>query len=98
MERLVLNQYSLQFGESAFGEAFVREIPNNRKEYLITGASKEPQPWDDETTITAADFKKMIQDRETYLATLKQRNDEYKAQKAAQSAAGGTVAPGQFNF
>ena len=84
--------------ESAFGESFVREITSNRKEYLITGASKEPQPWDDETTITAADFKKMIQDRETYLATLKQRNDDYKAQRAAQSTSGKTVNPGQFNF
>lgn len=84
--------------ESAFGEAFVREITSNRKEYLITGAAKESQPWDDESTITAADFKKMIQDRETYLATLKQRNDEYKAQKAAQSTPASTVAPGQFNF
>ena len=41
--------------------------------------------------------------RETYLATVKQRNDEYKASKgnaiaAAKPAAATTVASGGFNF
>lgn len=69
--------------ESAFGETSIKEYTSTRKDFVITGASKEPYVWDDESSITVAEFSKAIQDRETYLATLKQRSDEYKAQKAA---------------
>lgn len=82
--------------ESAFGEDEVREVKNTRKDFVITGAAKETYVWDDESTITAADLTKAIADRETYLATIKQRQDEYKASKAAPAA----VAPAKsgFNF
>ena len=83
--------------ESAFDDDYVREVKNTRKDFLITGASKEPMVWDDESTITAAELTEAIAARETYLATIKQRQDEYKASKAATPA---TAAPakGGFNF
>lgn len=85
--------------ESAFGEAFVRETTSTRKDFLITGSAKETYAWDDESTITAADFKKAIQDRELYLAGLKQRNEEYQAQRAAANATSAPkINPGEFNF
>jgi hypothetical protein len=82
--------------ESAFGEDSVREVKNTRKDFVITGASKEPYLWDDESTLTAAEVAAAITERETYLATVKQRADEYKASKAGTTVA----APSNsgFNF
>lgn len=73
--------------ESAFGDDYVREVKTTRKDFVITGSAKEPYVWDDEETITAKELTEKIAARETYLATLKQRNDEYKAQKANPVAA-----------
>lgn len=89
--------------ESAFGEPSVREVKSTRKDFIITGAAKEPYIWDDDDSITVAEFTKAIQDRETYLATLKQRSDEYKAKKASgaisqASTPTNAVKPGEFNF
>lgn len=81
--------------ESAFGEDEVREVKNTRKDFVITGASKEPYAWDTEETITAAAVAEAIATRETYLASIKQRQDEYKASKATAAAA---PAKGGFNF
>ena len=81
--------------ESAFGEDEVREVKNTRKDFVITGASKAPYTWDSEDTLTAAAVAEAITARETYLATLKQRQDEYKASKNAPAAA---LAKGGFNF
>ena len=69
--------------ESAFGEDEVRIVENSRKDFVITGASKEPYAWDDESTLTANEVAEAVANRETYLATIKQRQDEYKASKAA---------------
>lgn len=82
--------------ESAFGEPSVREIKNTRKDFVITGAATEPYAWDDEATITAKELTEMMAARETALAAMKARNDEYKA-----SRNGGAIAPvanGGFNF
>ncbi len=79
--------------ESAFGDASVREVRNSHKDWVITGASQEPYVWDDESTITAAELTKAMSDRETYLAGIKQRRDEYLASKN-----GGNSTTGGFNF
>jgi hypothetical protein len=86
--------------ESAFGEASVREVKNTRRDFVITGAAKEPYVWDDESTITVAELNEAITARETYLATIKQRQDEYKASKNNAIAPEATVAPSKtgFNF
>jgi hypothetical protein len=73
--------------ESAFGEDSVREVKSSRKDFVITGASREPYAWDDESTITANELAEAIANRETYLATMKQRQNEYKASQGAATAA-----------
>ena len=83
--------------ESAFGEDEVREVKNTRKDFVITGASKEPYAWDDESTLTANEVAEAVANRETYLATIKQRQDEYKASKNAAPAAAAPSKTG-FNF
>ena len=67
--------------EGAFGEPSVREVKSSRKDFVVTWAKAEPYDWDDDSTITVAEFKKAIADREMTLAALKQRNDEYKASR-----------------
>lgn len=73
--------------ESAFGEDSVREVKSSRKDFVITGASKEPYEWDSEDSITANELAEAISARETYLATIKQRQDEYKASQGVNVAA-----------
>lgn len=83
--------------ESAFGEDEVREVKNTRKDFVITGAAKDPYVWDDESSITAAELNEAIQKREVDLAAMKKRQDEYKASKATGTGAV-AAAPGGFNF
>ena len=83
--------------ESAFGEDYVREVKNTRKDFVITSAQKEPYEWDDEKTITAAELKEAMAARETYLATVKQRQEEYKASKATANTTA-TTTVGGFDF
>ena len=82
--------------ESAFGEDEVREIKNTRKDFVITGASKDPYVWDDESSITAKELNEAIQKREVDLAAMKKRSDEYKASKTSKIEPVAT--PGGFNF
>jgi hypothetical protein len=82
--------------ESAFGEPSVREVRNSRKDFLMTGATTTPYEWDVEGSITVTELNEAIAARETYLATLKQRQDEYKASKNQPAIA--APAAGAFNF
>ena len=82
--------------ESAFGEDEVREIKNTRKDFVITGASKDPYVWDDESSITAKELNEAIQKREVDLAAMKKRSDEYKASKTSKIEP--VTTPGGFNF
>lgn len=84
--------------ESAFGEPAVREVKSTRKDFVITGANPEPYVWDDESSLTAEEFKGMIAEREIYLATVRQRQDEYEASKRAAAAAPAAPAKSGFNF
>lgn len=81
--------------ESAFGDPVVKKFSSTRKDWVVTWAASEPYAWNDESTITAAELTKAMSDRETYLATLKQRQDEYKASKNQPAAA---PANQGFNF
>ena len=83
--------------ESAFGEDEVREVKNTRRDFVITGAAKEPYVWDDEGSITAAEMNEAIQRREVDLAAMKKRQDEYKASRNAAPKAA-APAQGGFNF
>lgn len=84
--------------ESAFGEDEVREVKNTRRDFVITGAAKEPYVWDDEGSITAAELNEAIQKREVDLAAMKQRQDEYRASRNAAPKVAATPAQGGFNF
>ena len=84
--------------ESAFGEDEVREVKNTRRDFVITGAAKEPYVWDDESSITAAELNEAIQKREVDLAAMKKRQDEYKASRNATSNKAAAPAQGGFNF
>lgn len=83
--------------ESAFGEDEVREVKNTRRDFVITGASKDPYVWDDESSITAAELNEAIQKREVDLAAMKKRQDDYKASKNRITPAA-APAQGGFNF
>ena len=83
--------------ESAFGEDSVRDVQSTRKDFVITGAAKEPYEWDSEDTILASELTTAIANRETYLATMKQRRDEYKASKG-QATPAAVSSKTEFNF
>lgn len=83
--------------ESAFGEDSVRKVTSSRKDFVITGASREPYPWDDEEYLSASELTQKMAERETYLASIKQRQDEYNASKKQTNAAP-VVANAGFNF
>lgn len=83
--------------KSAFGDEFVRQVPSTRKDWIIVWAAEEPYEWDTEETMTVTELNEAITNRETYLATIKQRQDEYKASKGAAPSIA-TPATGAFNF
>lgn len=87
--------------ESAFGEASVRIRETTNRDFVITGTSKIPYMWDDDSTITAMEMKKALQDREIYLAGVKKRQEDYQNSKtngaAAKTAMANTAASG-YNF
>ena len=76
---------------SAFGDDYVREVKNTRKDFLVTWAAAEPYAWDSEESILVSELNEAIANREVALAEIKTRNEEYKASKAA-----GTNAPSAF--
>lgn len=80
--------------ESAFGEDRIENYTSTRKDFVITGGKKEPYEWDDESTILATELKDMMQDRETYLATEKQRSIDYQNSSKASTAKSDDV----YNF
>lgn len=82
--------------ESAFGDSNVREVRNSRKDWVLTGAARDPYVWDDESTITAAELSTLIQNRETYLAEVKQRRADYLATQGKGAAS--APAAGGFKF
>lgn len=81
--------------EGAWGDPIVKTYSSTRKDYVITWAASEPYEWDSENTITKAELTKAQADREVALATMKTRNEEYKASK---NQAAATPATGAFNF
>ena len=86
--------------ESSWGDAEVQEFKNTYKDYVITGSQKEPFVFDMEDTYTSEELTKAIADRETYLATIKQRRDEYLATKNNGGTKAATTSNGNagFNF
>jgi hypothetical protein len=81
--------------ESAFGDDAVKIVKNTHKDFIITGAAKEAYEFDTQETMTVAELNEAITARNTYVATIKQRNDEYKASK---NEAATPIATAGFNF
>ena len=87
--------------EVAFGEPVVREYSRSIKEWVITRAAKEAyEIGDAENGITTEEIQEKMATRETDLADVKKRQDEYRASQAAggNAAAAPAVAAGSFNF
>ena len=72
--------------ESEFGDASVREVPVNNRDYIITWAAMDPYPFGEEDTITFEDLKAAAQNREVMLAGLKQRAESKVAPAPAPTA------------
>lgn len=92
--------------ESAFGEATVDTVTRRTREYVITGANPVPYEFDTDETITADELRKVLQDREVYLAETKKQAEEWRANRsnnanstpAAQAAQANAVPQGGFKF
>jgi hypothetical protein len=86
--------------EGAFGEVSVSETRSTRKEYVVTWAKGTPYAWDDESTITAEELKEAMAARETYLAGIKKRQEEYQAnrKKANVATSGSGSANDGYDF
>lgn len=69
--------------ESAFGEPVIEVSTRTVRTWDVTWAAKEPMEWDDESTITKAELKKALQEREDMLAAEKKRQDEWKASQGS---------------
>lgn len=67
----------------AWGEPQVETVERKVRQWIVTGCNGEPYEFDDESTITAAEVQKALQDRQVKLANIKKQSEEYKAQKAA---------------
>ena len=86
--------------ESAFGDDAVDTVERRVREWVITGAAKEPYEFGLEETMTANDIKKALADREVYLAEVKKRSDEYYASRGAATATptANAIPEGGFSF
>lgn len=84
---------------SGWGETFAQEVTSTQREFVITGAL-DPYDWDDESTITAQEYKEALQARELTIAEIKTRQEEYEASRAQTQApaAAATSFAGGFNF
>ena len=84
---------------TGWGETFAQEVTTSQREFVITGVS-DPYEWDDESTITAKEYKEALQNRELTIADIKQRQEEYNASRAQTQAPAAPVTGGiaGFNF
>lgn len=88
---------------SAFGDAQVISYTRKVREWAVTGAAKIPYEYGEEDVLTEEELTAAIQNREVYLAEVKQRNDEYLAsknneKKTVEKINNASVKKGKFNF
>ena len=69
--------------ESAFGPASVKTVTRNVKEWQITWSRPTEYDFGAEDTLTKEEFKKAVEDRQVYLATLKDAHEKYLAERNA---------------
>lgn len=83
--------------ESAFGEASVRQTKNKRNEYLVTWGQSITYEFGEEGVLTKEELTAAQAERETYLASVKSRREEYNATKG-QAATVAETPSASFNF
>lgn len=69
--------------ESAWGAPQVEYTTRTLRAWEVVGCSPEPMEWDDESTITVAEFKECLANREVQKAEAKARQEERQAKDAA---------------
>lgn len=72
--------------ETSFGPPIVEVKTSSQKEFVADSFRAEPYEWNVEGIITEEELRKAMADRNVYLATLKQRQDEYNASKTTTSS------------
>lgn len=87
---------STKVEENAFGEDKVIETEYTRKEWVITGAMKEPYIID-ESTLTAQEIKDALANRNVYLAEIKKRAEE-RVNKTSAATKPTNISVGGFTF
>lgn len=81
-----------------WGEPVAQEVTSSQREFVISRVS-DPYEWDDESTITTAEYQAALQAREVVKAEIKARQDEYNATKAqTQAPAAAAGGANGFNF
>lgn len=84
---------------SAFGEPMITHYSSTKRENVIYWAPSETYIFDDEETLTKAEVKKMVADREVKLAAEKARRDQWFAEHATPAATKtADVKDEEFNF
>lgn len=71
--------------ESAFGEPVVHTVSHDIRSWDIKWARPETYEWDDESTLTKAEFKEKLAAREEHLADVRKRHEDYLASKEGRS-------------
>lgn len=67
--------------ESAFGGAQVNVTTRTLRAWEVEGCAVEPYEWDDESTLTVAEFKQLLEQREETKAAAKKRAEDYQASR-----------------
>ena len=76
--------------ESAWGAPQVEYTTRTLRAWEVVGCSPEPMDWDDESTITIAEFKTALQNREAQKAAAKARQEEKQNSNSAGFPAAGS--------
>lgn len=76
--------------ESAWGAPQVEYTTRTLRAWDVVGCSPEPMEWDDESTITIAEFKECMQNRETQKAEAKARQEKRNENNSAGFPASGS--------
>ena len=87
--------------ESAFGTTSVKTVTRSVKEWVITWARPTEYDFGADDVLTTDELKEAMQNREVYLADIKKRAEEYRAQAAQSSASadtGSNITEGGFDF
>lgn len=84
--------------KGAFSDS-VKTVKTNNKDWVVDWSATEPHLWDDESTLLASEVNEAMKNREIALATMKQRNDEWRASRASKPVVATPTTAGEtFNF